>query len=143
MDHDPYDLSDAKLAVLQVLWDQGPTTIKQITDALYPGGTDAHYATVQVLLNRLEDDGHVRRDRSSRAHRFSAVTGRDELVGNRLRTMAEKLCGGMMAPLLTHLVKAEALTTEERQELRNLIDRLDRKDPPEPEDRRRSGKVSP
>ena len=139
----PQDITKTELAVLQVLWDQGPATIKQITDVVYPEGTDAQYATVQVLLNRLEKDGHVCRDRSSRAHRFSAVTGRDELVGNRLRTMAEKLCGGMMAPLLTHLVKAEALTTEERQELRNLIDRLDHKDPPEPEDRRRSGKVSP
>lgn len=137
MERDPYDLSDAKLAVLQVLWDQGPATIKQIADALYPGGTEAHYATVQVLLNRLEEDGHVCRDRSSRAHRFHAATGRDELVGHRLRTMAEKLCGGMMAPLLTHLVKAEALTTRERQELRSLIDELDRKKPP-----RDSGKIS-
>src|SRR5262249_53903260 len=65
------------------------------------------------------------------AHRFSAVTDRDtlvnQLVGQRLRVMAEKLCGGMMAPLLTHLLKAEALTPEERQELRHLIDELDRK----------------
>jgi predicted transcriptional regulator len=48
-------------------------------------------------------------------------------VGRRLRAMAEKLCGGLMAPLLTHLVRAEALTTQERQELRDLIDKMDRK----------------
>ena len=41
--------------------------------------------------------------------------------------MAEKLCGGLMAPLLTHLVRAEALSSNERQELRDLIDKLDRK----------------
>ena len=40
---------------------------------------------------------------------------------------AEKLCGGLMTPLLTHLVRAEALTAQERKEVRDLIDELDRK----------------
>jgi predicted transcriptional regulator len=129
------DVSDAELQVLQVLWDSGPSTIGQVTDALYSSATDANYASVQVFLNRLEAKGHVRRDRSGRAHVFHALTDRDELVGRRLRVMAEKLCGGLMGPLLTHLVKAEALTPEELQELRQLMDQLDRKPPPK--DRRR------
>jgi BlaI family penicillinase repressor len=121
------DVSDKELAVLQVLWDGGPSTIGQVTDALYPKATDADYASVQVFLNRLEAKRHVRRDRSGRAHVFHAVTGRDELVGARLRVMAEQLCGGLMGPLLTHLLKAESLTAEERQQLRQLMDELDRK----------------
>jgi BlaI family penicillinase repressor len=125
----PQDVPDAELKVLQALWEMGPATIRQLTDVLYPEGGDASYATVQKLLERLEHKGYVRRDRSTHAHRFSAVTDRDtlvnQLVGQRLRVMAEKLCGGMMAPLLTHLLKAEALTPEERQELRQLIDELD------------------
>ena len=128
MEPDPFDtISDAQLAVLQVLWDQGPSTIGQLADAVYPGGTDTHYATVQKLLERLEKHGHVCRDRSARAHLFRAVTGREALVGHRLRVMAEKLCGGMMAPLLSQLVKAETLTAAERRELRQLIDELDGK----------------
>lgn len=124
------DVPDAELAVLQVLWDQGPCTIRQLTDLLYPRGSDVYYATVQKLLDRLEDKGHVRRDRSSHAHRFEAATDRDALIGHRLRTVAEKLTGGMMAPLLTHLVRAEALSKDERRELRQLIDELDRKHHP-------------
>jgi predicted transcriptional regulator len=62
---------------------------------------------------------------------FSARTTREALVGKRLRAMAEELTGGMMAPLLGHLVRAEALTAAERRELRNLIDELDRKKPPQ------------
>jgi predicted transcriptional regulator len=120
------DIPDAELAVLQALWEQGPATVRQLTDLLYPGGGDAGYATVQTLLARLEKKGHVARDRSAHAHRFSAVLDRDTLVGQRLRTMAEKLCGGLMAPLLTHLVRAEALTPKERQQLRDLIDQLER-----------------
>ena len=121
------DVTDAELAVLQVLWDRGPATIRQLTDELYPDGSDVHYATVQKLLERLELKEHVARDRSTHAHRFRAVTDRDTLVGRRLRAVAEKLCGGLMAPLLTHLVRAETLTPRERQELRSLIDELDRK----------------
>ncbi len=123
----PQDVTDAELAVLQVLWERGSATIRQLTDVLYPEGNDAHYATVQKLLERLEAKGHVARDRSGHAHKFMARTDRDTLIGRRLRAMAEKLCGGLMAPLLTHLVRAEALTSHERQELRDLIDKLDRK----------------
>jgi BlaI family penicillinase repressor len=127
MDPTIADVTDAELAILQELWDRGLATIRQLTDALYPGGNDVHYATVQKLLERLEGKGHVQRDRSGHAHRFRALTDRDTLVGHRLRAMAEKLCGGMMAPLLTHLVRAETLSARERQELRSLIDELDRK----------------
>jgi predicted transcriptional regulator len=122
-------VTDAELAVLQVLWDQGPATIRQLTDVLYPRGTDVHYATVQKLLERLETKSHVQRDRSGHAHVFRAATDRNTLIGRRLRAVAEKLCGGMMAPLLTHLVRAEELSPKERQELRALIDDLEREGP--------------
>ena len=81
----------------------------------------------EPLLERLEDKRHVRRDRGGHAHVFSATTDRDTLVGQRLRVMAEKLCGGSMTPLLTHLVRAATLTPKELQELRALIDQLDQK----------------
>jgi predicted transcriptional regulator len=119
------DVSDKELAVLQVLWDRGPSTIGQVTDALYSEVTDANYASVQVFLNRLEAKGHVRRDRGGHAHVFDAVTAREALVGQRLRVVAEQLCGGLMGPLLTHLLKAETLTAAERQQLRQLMDELD------------------
>jgi predicted transcriptional regulator len=135
MDPTNRDVTDAELAVLQTLWDRGPATIRQLTDALYPEGTEAHYATVQKLLDRLEAKGHVARDRSGHAHVFTATTDRDALLGQRLRAMAERLCGGLLGPLLTHLVRAEELSTRERQELRALIDELDRK--PGPRDKRR------
>jgi predicted transcriptional regulator len=135
MERTPQDVTDAELAVLQALWDRGPATIRQLTDALYPEGTEAQYATVQKLLERLEAKRHVIRDRASHAHVFRARTDRDALVGHRLRAMAEKLCGGLMAPLLTHLLRAETLTAKERKELRNLIDELDRKHPSKDERR--------
>src|SRR5262245_55790936 len=111
----PQDITDSELAVLQVLWEGGPATIRRITDALYPRGRAAHYATVQKVLERLESKGCARRDRSSAVHVFAAAIDRDELIGRRLQSVAEKLCGGSWTPLLTHLVQAKRLSARDRQ----------------------------
>jgi BlaI family transcriptional regulator, penicillinase repressor len=123
----PRDITERELAVLQVLWDEESATIRRLTDVLYPGGGAAQYATVQKLLDRLETKGCVHRNREAAAHTFAAVIGRDELIGRRLRDMAEKLCGGSLTPLLTHLMRTKRLTADERRELRSLIDDLDKK----------------
>lgn len=123
----PQDVTDTELALLQVLWDGGTATIRQLTDAVYPDGGTAQYATVQKLLERLESKGCVRRERTPPAHVFTAAIAREDLIGRRLRDMAEKLCGGSLTPLLTHLVRTRGLSPRERQELRDLIDHLDSK----------------
>jgi predicted transcriptional regulator len=122
MDQSVHDVTDAELAVLQGLWERGSATIRQLTDALYPGGSAAQYATVQKLLERLEAKGCARRDREPWPHVFMATVGRDDLIGRRLRAVAEKLCGGSLTPLLTHLLAVERLSPKERQELRTLLD---------------------
>jgi predicted transcriptional regulator len=123
----PRDVTDTELAILQHLWQSGPQTIRQLTDALYPRGGPAQYATVQKLLDRLESKRCVRRDRSGSAHVFAPAVGREELIGRRLQDMAEKLCGGSLTPLLTHLVRTRHLSPRDRQALRELIDELDDK----------------
>jgi predicted transcriptional regulator len=118
-------LPDAELSVLQTLWERGPSTIRQLADTLYPSGTEAHYATVQKLLERLESKGCVSRDRGAWAHIFKATIDRDELIGRRLQAVAERLCGGSLTPLLTNLVRSKRLTPKERREIRRLMDELD------------------
>jgi predicted transcriptional regulator len=135
MDRLSHDVTDAELAVLHALWDRGAATIRQLTDVLYPEGTAAHYATVQKLLERLEVKGCVSRDRQPWPHVFAATVTREALIGLRLRTMAEKLCGGCMTPLLTHLVETPGLGPDERQALRARLDELEGQIPAK--DRRR------
>ncbi len=120
------DVTQAELAVLQSLWEKGPSNIRKLTDELYPNGTVSHYATVKKLLERLEVKGHVERDRSRAVHVFDATTGRDNLIGHRLRAVAASLCNGLMTPLLMHLVDAERLTEEELQSLRSLLDEIEK-----------------
>ena len=128
------DITDAEMAIMQVLWRRaeapptetgitGAASTRQIADEIYGERAGVtQYATVQKQLERLEAKGFVRRDRSLFVHLFSAGVGRDELIGRRLREMADKLCEGSLAPVLSHLVKARALTEQERRALRALID---------------------
>jgi BlaI family transcriptional regulator, penicillinase repressor len=116
----PRDVTDAELAVLRVLWDRGPTSVRALADEL-----SAQAATVQKLLERLERKRWVARDRSGPVQLFRATADRDDLIGRRLRGIAEELCEGSLAPLLSHLVQNERLTATDRQALRDLIDRLD------------------
>ncbi len=120
----PQDVTDTELAILQVLWDRGSATRRQITDALYPEGGPAHYTTVQKLLERLEAKGYVRHDRGQPVLTFSAAVGRDELISRRLLGMADKLCGGSLTPLLMNLVRAKPLSPRELEELQGLIEDL-------------------
>jgi predicted transcriptional regulator len=121
----PQDVTDAELAVLEVLWDRGPATRRQITDAIYPGGGPAHYTTVQKLLERLQTKRFVNRQRGA-VLTFTAAVGREELISRRLRDVADKLCGGSLTPLLLNLVRAESLTERELQDLQTLINDLSR-----------------
>lgn len=118
----PQDVTGKELELMQALWEQGPMTIKQLRDLVYPGGETAEYATVQKLLDRLEEKGFVVRERSRAPHVFTAVVHREELIGRRLQDVAEKLCGGSLTPLLTHLVRGAQLSDRERRELRELIE---------------------
>jgi predicted transcriptional regulator len=119
------DVTAAELAVLQVLWDRGAATRRQVTDALYPGGSDAQYATVQKLLQRLEAKGFTRHTRGADGVlQFRALVDREALIGRRLRDVADKLCDGSVTPLLTHLVRSRGLRPEELDELQALLDEL-------------------
>jgi predicted transcriptional regulator len=122
----PQDVTDTELAVLQVLWDRGAATRRQITDVVYPGGGPSQYTTVQKLLERLEAKGFVRKERGEGALTFTATVDREELISRRLRDVAEKLCGGSLTPLLVNLVRTRSLSARELRELQDLIDDLGR-----------------
>src|SRR5215218_4102467 len=131
MPREPQDVTEAELAVMQRLWDVGRASIRQLADGLY--GADAgaaQYATVQKQLERLEAKGFVARDRSLYVHVFSPAIDRDELIGRRIRAMAEKLCGGSLVPILSHLARSKGLSRKERQALRELIDSPQPEGPP-------------
>jgi predicted transcriptional regulator len=120
------DITETELAVLRLLWKEGPSTIRALTDRLYPEGTHSHYATVQSLLDRLEAKDCVSRTKDGRRNVFTATISRGELITRRLRETAESLCDGSVAPLLSHLTREVDLEPEELETLSKLVERLDR-----------------
>jgi BlaI family penicillinase repressor len=116
------DVTETELAVLQVLWERGEGTVRQLVDRLYPGRSPTAPPTVQKLLERLEAKGYVERDRSGQVQTFHATIDRAALIKLRLRSLAEHLCDGSLTSLLTHLVQDEGLNASERKTLRSLVD---------------------
>jgi BlaI family transcriptional regulator, penicillinase repressor len=119
------DVTDAELAIMQVLWSEGESTVRSLTEHVYPSVTGSDIATVQKLLKRLETKGHVLRQASVWPHLYAATTDRMELIGRRLQSTADDLCGGSLIPLLSQLVKIKPLTDAEQAELRQLLESLD------------------
>ena len=126
MPRKPSDVTDAELAILQVLWERGSATIREITDAIYPSGGASEYATVKKLAARLEAKGCVERDDSQKAHVLRATIGRDDLIGRRLQEMVDELCEGTWSPLFTQLTNAKGLTDKQQRMLNALIDELEK-----------------
>lgn len=114
-------LTDAQFAVLECLWSKGAQTIRQLSAELYPTQTASDYATVQKLVDQLEEKSCVTRDRSQMAHVFSATASRADLIDSQLQAITNKLCDGSYTPLLLRLVEGIKLSKRERNELAKLL----------------------
>ena len=119
------EITDTELALLTELWQRPTATVPELTEALYGNTPAALLATVRKLLDRLEAEGCVTRDRAKSPHEYRAVLKREDLAGKRLQAAADELYDGDLAPLLTHLVRSRKLTREDCDNLRKMLDDLD------------------
>jgi len=115
-------LANAELAVMDLLWEDGGLMARQIRERLYPDADKAQHGTVQRLLQRLEDKGFVHRDRGVSVHVFTARVSREAYTGSQLESLADKLTGGSLAPLITHLVEHKKISAAEIKRLRAILD---------------------
>jgi predicted transcriptional regulator len=121
------DATEAEWAVMELLWEKEPLTVRQLADALYPRGGASEYATVHKLLERLKSKGYVRRARTGSVYVFHADVRRDDVIGQQLEALVEKMCGGSLQVLLSNLVRVKRLTRSELRELFVLVDELESK----------------
>jgi BlaI family transcriptional regulator, penicillinase repressor len=115
-------ITDGELSILQILWEREEAGTRELAEEIYGEVTDPKVATIQKLIERLEAKGCVARDRSERAHRYRARVSREKFLRSRLQALADRLCGGAIAPLMTTLVQSKGLSRREYAELRELID---------------------
>lgn len=133
------DVTEAELAVLQALWRGEGMTIRQVAEVLSPQNVDGYYATVKKLLERLEAKRFVRRTPQGIAFVYEATVDRDELVGQRLKSLAESLCEGSVTPLLTQLAQHERLNKKQQTALLSLIEELAKEEGAKPKSQGKRG----
>ena len=102
-------ITDGELSILQVLWDRGEATSREITTALHEEVTDPKMASVQKLIERLEAKGCVEREPEQTAHRFRPLVSHERFLRSRLQSLADRLCDGAVVPLVTTLLRSGRL----------------------------------
>ena len=117
------DVSDAELAILQLLWDTDRMTVRQIAGQLYPEQSESDLATVRKLVHRLEKKQLVGRDRTHFVHFIVPRISRNDFATKRLAETAEKLTRGSLKSLVAHLLEAERLSPDELDDIRKLLNR--------------------
>ena len=115
-------LANAELAVMELLWQQSRLTARAIKEQLYPGATKAQHGTVQRLLQRLEEKGFVQRDRTLPVHLFSSALSQQAYASSQLESLTNRLTGGSLAPLITHLIEENKISAAEIKRLWQILE---------------------
>ena len=122
----PPRLGKLQLRIMQVLWDRGDVTARQITEELSRVTPIAH-STVQTLLRKMEAKGAVAHDASERTFVFRALYPRSEVNHSVAQDILDRVFGGSVYGLVSHLFRSEEISAEERRRLRQLIDESEHK----------------
>jgi BlaI family transcriptional regulator, penicillinase repressor len=117
--------TEAELGILNVLWERGPSTVRDVHDTLYRD-EGAGYTTALKLLQIMHGKGLVLRDDSERAHVFRAAVSKERTQKRFLFDMVQRVFDGSPSQLVLQALGGKARATpEEVEEIRALLDKLD------------------
>ncbi len=116
--------TDAELAILQVLWRCGPSTVRHVHDELAQSrGTG--YTTVLKLLQIMGDKGLVNRDESQRAHVYQASISEERTQSQLVGDLLDKAFSGSASSLVMQALSSRPASRQELDEIRRLVAGLD------------------
>jgi predicted transcriptional regulator len=118
--------TDAELAILGVLWERGPATVREIHDALSEDRTTG-YTTVLKFLQIMTAKGLVFRDERQRAHIYRACLSQDETQSQLVGNLLDRAFGGSAKRLVMQALAARPATQEELSQIRKFLDDHERK----------------
>jgi BlaI family transcriptional regulator, penicillinase repressor len=113
--------TDAELAILRVLWDLGPCTVRQVHEVL-SRERPAAYTTSLKLLQIMTDKGLVSRDERDRSHVYQAKLTEEQTQRQLVRDLLDRAFGGSASKLVMQALAARRASAEELSEIRRLID---------------------
>ena len=125
-------VTETEFAILNVLWDRGPTTVRKIVEAVYGEHTHSLHASVKSLLERLGEKEFVVCERHGGAHLFSATVERKAFVAQQLQVLADSNFGGSLTPLLTTLIDNVKLARKDREAIRKILESVGYVEVPDP-----------
>ena len=115
--------SDGELAILRVLWDRGPSTVRDVHADLAKG-RDIGYTTGLKLLQIMVDKGLVTRDESARSHVYQAAQGEAPTQACLLRELMDKAFEGSAASLVLRALSETPADPAELEAIQATLDRL-------------------
>ena len=113
--------TDAELAILRVLWEHGPSTVRQVHEA-QAETRDTGYTTTLKLMQIMADKGLVKRDETARTHVYSASAGEEQTQRQLVQDLVDRAFGGSAAQLVLRALSADGTSDAELKEIRRLID---------------------
>ena len=114
--------TDAELQILRVLWERGPSTVRQVHEAQQ---RRTSYTTILKLLQIMTEKGLVNRDESQRSHVYHAKARREQTQRQLVNDLLERAFGGAADQLVVQALSARNVSAAEIAEIRKLIDRLE------------------
>ena len=124
-DATPQKPTAAELQILQVLWERGPSTVREVQEALQAEKA-LGYTTVLKLMQIMTAKGLVRRNEDQRAHVYEAQQPAEKTKRQLAADMLERVFDGSARELLLHALAAQRSSRKEIEELRNLLDEHER-----------------
>jgi predicted transcriptional regulator len=116
--------TDAELAILRVLWERGPSTVRQVHEVL-SRERPAAYTTTLKLLQIMTDKRLVSRDERDRSHVYHARLSEEQTQRQLVRDLLDRAFGGSASKLVMQALSARRTSAEELSEIRRMIDGRD------------------
>jgi len=109
-------LTDLENEVMRVVWDAGPCSVEAVYDVV-SRNRDLKETTVRTLLRRLEHKGYLRHESEGRAYLYRATEPSRSLAARAVRQIIDRFCQGSVEELVSGMVDAKVLSTEEIKKL--------------------------
>lgn len=117
--------TDAELRLLGILWERGPSTVRQVFEAL--PDNDSGYTTVLKMLQIMTEKGLVTRDESQRSHVYRAKQKAEQTQRGLVKDLVRRAFGGATNKLVMQALRSRKVSAEELAEIRELLDELEEK----------------
>jgi BlaI family penicillinase repressor len=125
MKQEPQKPTASELEILRVLWNRGPSTVREVYDALREKKT-LGYTSVLKLLQIMTAKGTVRRNETQRAHVYEACLPAEQTKRQIAGDMLHRVFEGSASELMMHALAGGRTSPEEIKELREMLDEYER-----------------